>query len=75
MNGTDVHSCPQCMPFTGKDISRCHAPCAALFSRNAARGTTLEQRDLERMRPRWEAPLPWEVHEVRYEVEPAAGSR
>ena len=50
-------------------------PCATLFKRNAARETTLKQRDLERMMHRWEVPLPWEAHEVRYEVESAAGSR
>ena len=50
-------------------------PCATLFKRNAARETTLKQRDLERMLHRWEVPLPWEAHEVRYEVESAAGRR
>jgi predicted kinase len=50
-------------------------PCATLFKRNAARETTLKQRDLERMMHRWEVPLPWEAHEVRYEVESATGRR
>ncbi|ATU67114.1 RNA ligase family protein [Piscinibacter gummiphilus] len=36
--------------------------------RNAARDTTLRQKDLERMLHRWEVPLPWEAHEVLYEV-------
>lgn len=43
-------------------------PAVALFRRNARRETTLKQRDLERMLHRWEVPLPWEAHEVRYEV-------
>jgi predicted kinase len=42
-------------------------PCETLFKRNAARDTTLKQKDLERMLHRWELPLPWEAHEVRYE--------
>jgi predicted kinase len=46
-------------------------PATQLFQRNAKRDTTLRQRDLERMLHRWEAPLPWEAHEVRYEL--AAG--
>jgi len=44
-------------------------PCATLFKRNANRDTTLKQKDLERMLHRWEVPLPWEAHEVRYEVD------
>ena len=43
-----------------------------LFKRNAARDTTLRQKDLERMLHRWELPLPWEAHEVHYEVVPTA---
>ena len=43
-------------------------PATQLFQRNAKRDTTLRQKDLERMLHRWEAPLPWEAHEVRYEV-------
>ena len=43
-------------------------PADALFRRNARRDTTLRQKDLERMLHRWELPLPWEAHEVRYEV-------
>lgn len=50
-------------------------PCATLFKRNAARETTLKQRDLERMMHRWEVPLPWWAHEVRYEVESATARR
>ncbi len=46
-----------------------------LFKRNARRDTTLRQADLERMMHRWEVPLPWEAHEVRYEVEPGGRSR
>ena len=41
---------------------------AVLFQRNAKRETTLTQKDLERMLHRWEVPLPWEAHEVRYDV-------
>ncbi len=43
-------------------------PADTLFKRNARRDTTLTQKDLERMLHRWEVPLPWEAHEVRYEV-------
>jgi predicted kinase len=43
-------------------------PCDTLFRRNAARDTTLRQKDLERMLHRWEVPLPWEAHEVLYET-------
>jgi len=43
-------------------------PAVALFRRNARRDTTLKQKDLERMLHRWEVPLPWEAHDVRYEV-------
>lgn len=43
-------------------------PSATLFQRNGKRETTLTQKDLERMLHRWEVPLPWEAHEVRYEV-------
>lgn len=43
-------------------------PCDTLFRRNAARDTTLRQKDLERMLHRWEVPLPWEAHEVVYET-------
>jgi len=43
-------------------------PATQLFQRNAKRDTTLRQKDLERMLHRWEAPLPWEAHEVRYDV-------
>lgn len=43
-------------------------PARTLFKRNAGRDTTLKQKDLERMLHRWEVPLPWEAHEVRYEV-------
>jgi predicted kinase len=43
-------------------------PSETLFKRNARRDTTLKQKDLERMMHRWEVPLPWEAHEVRYEV-------
>ncbi len=43
-------------------------PRATLFKRNASRDTTLKQKDLERMLHRWEVPLPWEAHEVRYEL-------
>jgi predicted kinase len=50
-------------------------PCATLFKRNAARDTTLKQKDLERMLHRWELPLPWEAHEVRYDVEPPTAKR
>ena len=39
-----------------------------LFQRNGKRDTTLTQKDLERMLHRWELPLPWEAHAVRYEV-------
>lgn len=46
-------------------------PCPTLFKRNADRDTTLKQKDLERMLHRWEVPLPWEAHELRYEVTPA----
>jgi len=49
-------------------------PADTLFRRNARRDTTLKQRDLERMLHRWEVPLPWEAHEVRYVVE-ADGQR
>lgn len=48
-------------------------PSETLFKRNARRDTTLKQKDLERMLHRWEVPLPWEAHEVRYEV--ASGGR
>jgi len=44
-------------------------PADTLFRRNARRDTTLKQKDLERMLHRWEVPLPWEAHEVRFEVE------
>lgn len=44
-------------------------PADTLFRRNARRDTTLKQKDLERMLHRWELPLPWEAHEVIYEVE------
>ena len=47
-------------------------PSETLFRRNATRETTLRQKDLERMLHRWELPLPWEAHEVRYEVAPTA---
>ena len=47
-------------------------PCDTLFRRNAARNTTLRQKDLERMLHRWEVPLPWEAHEVLYETTPTA---
>jgi len=47
-------------------------PCETLFRRNAARDTTLRQKDLERMLHRWEVPLPWEAHEVLYETAPTA---
>ena len=43
-------------------------PATQLFQRNAKRDTTLRQKDLERMLHRWEAPLAWEAHEVRYDV-------
>jgi predicted kinase len=43
-------------------------PCDTLFRRNAARDTTLRQKDLERMLHRWEVPQPWEAHDVRYET-------
>ena len=43
-------------------------PGATLFQRNGKRETTLTQKDLGRMLHRWEVPLPWEAHEVRYEV-------
>ncbi len=43
-------------------------PSTTLFKRNAARESTLRQKDLERMLHRWEVPLPWEAHEVCYEV-------
>ena len=43
-------------------------PCAMLFQRNERRDTTLRRKDLERMLHRWEVPLPWEAHEVAYEV-------
>ncbi len=43
-------------------------PCDTLFRRNAKRDTTLKQKDLERMLHRWEVPLPWEAHALRYEV-------
>ncbi|MEO3711736.1 AAA family ATPase [Roseateles flavus] len=49
-------------------------PCDTLFKRNARRDTTLRKADLERMLHRWEVPLPWEAHEVRYEVEPGGRS-
>lgn len=45
-------------------------PAATLFERNRRRDTTLRQKDLERMLHRWEAPLPWEAHEVEYAVAP-----
>jgi len=44
-------------------------PPAVLFQRNGKRDTTLRQKDLERMLHRWEVPLPWEAHDVRYEVD------
>jgi len=43
-------------------------PARTLFKRNADRDTTLKQKDLERMLHRWEVPLPWEAHEVVYDV-------
>ncbi|TXI23095.1 MAG: HD domain-containing protein [Roseateles sp.] len=43
-------------------------PAHTLFKRNADRDTTLKQKDLERMLYRWEVPLPWEAHQVAYEV-------
>ena len=43
-------------------------PCDTLLRRNAARDTTLRQKDLERMLHRWEVPQPWEAHDVRYET-------
>jgi len=43
-------------------------PSAVLFQRNGKRDTTLTQKDLERMLHRWELPLPWEAHAVRYDV-------
>ncbi len=43
-------------------------PATVLFQRNGKRDTTLKQKDLERMLHRWELPLPWEAHKVRYEV-------
>ncbi len=43
-------------------------PSTVLFQRNGKRDTTLTQKDLERMLHRWELPLPWEAHEVRYEA-------
>ena len=45
-------------------------PADVLFQRNGRRDTTLKQKDLERMLHRWEVPLPWEAHAVRYEVTP-----
>ncbi len=47
-------------------------PSDTLFRRNARRDTTLRQQDLARMLHRWEVPLPWEAHEVVYQV--ASGS-
>ena len=44
-------------------------PSDTLFRRNARRDTTLKQKDLERMLHRWEVPLPWEAHEVVYQVD------
>lgn len=44
-------------------------PAHTLFKRNAGRDTTLKQKDLERMLHRWEVLLPWEAHEVQYEVD------
>ena len=43
-------------------------PARVLFQRNGERETTLTQKALERMLHRWEAPLPWEAHELRCEV-------
>ena len=43
-------------------------PRKTLFQRNGRRDTTLTQKALERMLHRWEVPLPWEAHDVRYEV-------
>jgi predicted kinase len=48
-------------------------PADTLFRRNARRDSTLKQRDLERMLHRWEVPLPWEAHEVSYQVESDEG--
>lgn len=44
-------------------------PADTLFKRNDRRDTTLTRRELERMLHRWEVPLPWEAHQVDYEVE------
>ncbi|HSI50594.1 MAG TPA: AAA family ATPase [Ideonella sp.] len=43
-------------------------PHATLFQRNRQRDTTLSQQALARMLHRWELPLPWEAHEVRYVI-------
>lgn len=43
-------------------------PADTLFMRNDRRDTTLTRRELERMLHRWEVPLPWEAHQVDYEV-------
>ena len=43
-------------------------PRAELLRRNARRDTSLTNRALEAMLPRWDPPLPTEAHAVRYEV-------
>lgn len=45
------------------------APEPVLHSRNSARNTTLRGRDLTDMLHRWDVPLPWEAHSVRYLVQ------
>lgn len=44
-------------------------PHDVVFARNHQRDTTLSNKDLARMLHRWEVPLPWEAHTVRYEVD------
>jgi predicted kinase len=43
-------------------------PESVVFARNRRRDTTLADKDLARMLHRWEVPMPWEAHEVMYEV-------
>lgn len=43
-------------------------PSPVVFARNRQRDSTLSNKDLERMLHRWEVPLPWEAHAVKYHV-------
>lgn len=40
-----------------------------IFDRNSARDSTLRNADIERMLCRWEPPLPFEAHQVRYDLQ------